>query len=197
MTTLTGPINVKRGPLSEDYQTVIGASGTASFDGAILVSGTAHFKGGIMVSATAIFQGPVRVGAAAAAPGANAGFALVTQRATLGEINSAANPVSFTIPSGSDLINFLVTVEVPFASGVVTAGEVVGHITSDATAGGLIFILPVSASGQYRPLSTSFVRNANLQRNITTNIRVFVSAQSTDSAFTSGQAMLTCTYLVK
>lgn len=122
---------------------------------------------------------------------ARTGEVQLIQRATVGAINSAGNPVTFSLPNPSDVLDFVVTVETPFAAGaLVTAANVQFSAAGDATLG----IVVASASGTYR-LSTTVGGNAAQLRGVATTVEAFVSTQSLASALTVGQAMLTVVYV--
>ena len=183
-----GTVNVSG---SSTFTGPVYASATAQFTGMVLVSGTAFFHKPIHVSPTAHIQGPFRVGAAGNIS------VMLAQAATIVAINSAGNPVTFSIPSGADVKNIWIDMEAPFASGVVTANRVTTYIGgTGVSAASLISEIAVSASGQYNLLRTTTVAgNHTLLRNVTTTVHAFQSMKATDSAATAGQGILTVHYI--
>ena len=115
----------------------------------------------------------------------------VTQRVTVVASNSAGAPATMLLPAGSDVIQYLVDVEVPFSPGALaTAAEFsISHGAS------LVTNVVVSASGRYDAIDDGTKTNTALLRNVTSTVEAFVSTQSLASALTLGQAMLTVIYV--
>lgn len=138
------------------------------------------------------FSGPVRTGLNTGIPKTSTiGTVIAAQRVTVDSSNSAGAPATMLLPSGSDVIDYLVDVETPFAAGaMVTAQEF--SITHGGT---LVTNVVVSASGRYDAIDDGTKTNSALLRNVTTTVEAFVSTQSLASAATAGQAMLTVFYV--
>lgn len=115
----------------------------------------------------------------------------VMQRTTVAANNSAGAPATMLLPSGSDVVMYLVDVEVPFSPGALaTAADFsISHGAS------LVTNVVVSASGRYDALSEGTKTDSSLLRNVTSTVEAFVSTQSLASAITLGQAMLTVIYV--
>ncbi len=160
-----------------------GAPGTGVSYTTIDASGTASFAGPIHGSAAATFVGPVTIGL---------GSVIQAQRTTVLSQNSATNPATIVLPSGSDAIDFLIDVEIPFAAGALVTAQRV-NIRTGVTAN-VIAEIGVSASGRYDALGATGTDHS-LLRNITATIAAFVSTKALASAATLGQAMLTVKYV--
>ena len=188
MTKFTGPLHVGALDNATDFVT-IDASGTASFAAPVVVgalqvgaSGGTIFST-IDVSGTASFEGPIR------GP-SGVGTALLVQSATIAANTTAGAPATFALPSGADIIDFKVSVEIPFATG---AGVTAANIEVSAAAGLTMAIVPVSASGTYRP--ALIAGDTASFRNVIVVIEAHVSIQGSPTAITVGQAMLSLTYI--
>ena len=138
------------------------------------------------------FSGPVRTGVDTGTGSRTIGTLVAAQRATVHAQNSAGNPVTMVLPSGSDAIDFLIDVEIPFAAGALVTAQRV-NIRTGVTAN-VIAEIGVSASGRYDALTVTGA-NHSLIRNITATIAAFVSTKALASAATLGQAMLTVKYV--
>lgn len=138
------------------------------------------------------FSGPVRTGVdTGVAATRTIGTVIAAQRVTVDSSNSAGAPATMLMPSGVDVIEYLVDVETPFAAGAMaTAQEFsISHGAS------LVTNVVVSASGRYDAIDDGTKTNTALLRNVTTTVEAFVSTQSLASAATVGQAILTVIYL--
>ena len=193
MTTWTGPLKVK---LLNAETTVaqIDVSGTATFPG-LIAEGNVSVSGNIQIleGSLKIMDAGASVTAAVVDVSGTANFRgmqLVTQ-ATLHTINSGANPVTFSLPTGANLVEAYVDLEIPFATGsVVTAHRVNLNLAGSADAP--LAEIGVSASGRYDFLGV--MARATQLRNITATVEAFTSSKSTTTATDTGQAMLTLVY---
>ena len=145
MTTFTGPLRVKAGISDSGITWQVDASGTASFGEQLGIvveaSGTAKFNG----------PGSIVLGSAGVPNIRNVGGGGVVweQETTILAINSAANPATITLPSGSNIINTYVDVEIPFAAGALVTAFVVNLFlgaSDTASAANTIAEISVSAS---------------------------------------------------
>lgn len=173
----------------------VAVSGAATIAGTITVSGSSTFVLPVNVSATAVFYGYVAMGPSAA------GRVTISQYATVSQINSAGNAVTFTVPPRADLIEIYVDTVVPWAAGSLsTAAQIEVGVSGSVQ---YFARIPVSATGT-RTLGSTFVtgtlkRWKNFSGNsgdATGNIRAFVSAQSLGTAMTAGETLLTVTYVI-
>lgn len=189
MTKFTGPLIVGRLD-SDATAAVIDASGSAAFDGTVDVSGRVTFRANVQASSSATFQERIQVGNSG-----QRGTAIVAQRATLAAINSAGNPVKFLLPTGSDIIDYKLDLEIPLDSAIVTAQRIYTYNGSAAQA---ISEIGVSASGRYDLLggTTPGGNSTALIRNVRNTVETFTSTKALASAATVGQGMLTIVYLV-
>lgn len=173
----------------------VAVSGVAAFADAITVSGSARLTGPLDVAATARFTGPIRMGAA------GLGRVFLSQFATVASQNSAGNPVSFTIPAGSDLVEIYVdTVETWNAGSLGTAGTIEIGVSGSSK---YFAVVPVSATGS-RSLASSF-KTTTIKRwknfsgqsgDATGNIKAFVTAATQQAtAMTVGETILTVVYV--
>lgn len=173
MTKFTAPLYVGR--LDSDATAVtIDTSGTATFTGSIQVSGSANVAGTITDRAAR-------------------GQVIYTQKTTLLSDNSAAGPAIINLPSGSDVTDIWVHVEIPFGNAVgVTAVNVAVSAVGDA---GLVSFSVSASTVPYvlgRANAVSFV--GSTFRNITTTVEAHLSVQALATALTSGQAILGLAY---
>ena len=143
--------------------------------------------GTINVSSSAIFQERIQVG-----DGGQRGTVTLVQRVTLAANITAGVPAVIVLPSGSDVVDFIVDVEIPFATGAgVTAADV-----NISAAGGLrMAVINVSASTTRYNLAGAQSVNGSTFRNVTATIEAHVSIQGSPTAMTAGQAMLTVLYI--
>ena len=147
----------------------------------------------INATATTTFGGNIKVGGSAASRGS----VLLTQQTTILSNNSAGAPIRFLLPTGSNMVSYNVSVEVPFghAGDASTAARVTVYLgTGAATAASVIFEEAVSASGHY-VLGNPGLGLASLSRNITATVHTNVSLKATGSAATLGQAIASINYV--
>ena len=121
------------------------------------------------------------------------GTAILVQRVTLAANTTAGIPATIVLPSGSNIIDMYVDVEIPFATAVgVTAAEV----NVSAAAGVLLARINVSASTvRYGTMQNAQTVGSSGFRNVTTTIEAHVSIQGSPTAMTAGQAMLSVVYV--
>lgn len=123
---------------------------------------------------------------------ADRGTAMIIQRATLLSTNTAGAPVSISLPSGSNVVDFWVDVETPFATG---AGVTAADITMSAANGVTLAKIAVSASTKRYNTSNAQTVGSIGYRNVTATIEAYVSIQGSATALSAGQAMLTVVYV--
>lgn len=143
----------------------------------------------IDTSGTATFAGPITGGVAG-----QRGTATLIQRATITSSTTAGAPATITLPTGSDIVDITVDVEIPFET---AAGVSACNVEVSAAAGTAIVYFNVSASttryGLETANATSFIASA--LRNVTATIEAHASIQASSTAMTAGQAMLTIHYI--
>ncbi len=165
----------------------IDVSGTANFSGTVKMSAGASIAGSMYVDGSVLSLGPIRSGAAA-----SRGRAILVQRVTILPVHSAGAPALLVLPSGSDILDFYVDVEAPFAAGaLVSAAEVL----ISAAGGVLLARINVSASTtRYGTMQNAQAVGGGAFRNVTATIEAHTSMQGLASALTAGQAMLSVIY---
>lgn len=138
------------------------------------------------------FSGPVKTGKDTGVSSTRTvGTVIAAQRVTVDSSNSAGAPATMLLPSGADVVDYLVDVEAPFAAGALaTAAEF--SISHGST---LVTNVVVSASGRYDAIDDGTKTDTSSLRNVTATVEAFVSTQSLASALTAGQAMLTVYYV--
>lgn len=185
MTKFTGPLIV--GALDSDATAaVIDASGTATFQGDLNTTGTFNLTGSAIVSGSAVFTDRVQSG-----DSGQRGTATMVQRVTIATDTTTGAPATIVIPSGSDIIDFIVDIEEQFDT---AAGATAANIEISGAGGATLAVIPVSASGQYN-LAGANAGNAESRRNVTVTIEAHVSIQGSPTAMTVGQAMLSIVYV--
>jgi hypothetical protein len=118
------------------------------------------------------------------------GDVYLVQRATLAANNSAGAPRTISLPNPSDVIEFLIGVEIPFAT---AAGATACNVEISGAGGSTIAVVNVSASGVYR--NGIVAGAAATMRNVTATIEAHVSIQGSPTAMNAGQAMLSVVYI--
>lgn len=138
------------------------------------------------------FSGPIKTGKDTGVDSTRTiGTVIAAQRVTVLSSNSAGAHATMLIPSGADVVDYLVDVEIPFAPGALaTAAEL--SVLHGST---LVTNVTVSASGRYDAIEGGTKTNTASLRNVTSTVEAFVSTQSLASALTVGQAMLTVFYV--
>ena len=120
---------------------------------------------------------------------ASEGVMIGRVKATILQNNTAGNPVSISIPSGRDIIDFLVDIETPFET---AAGATACNIEASlAAAGSALGLINVSASGRYDLIDDGTILDMVQFRDVTATIEVHVSVQNSSTAITTGQGILT------
>jgi len=190
MTSFTAPFNLY-GPW--DTQTTVmsvDASGTAQFAGLEGITGSLTVTGEVQASSSATFTERIQVGQAG-----SRGSVTLVQRATIAANTTAGAPAKILLPSGADILDFFVDVEIPFET---AAGATAAAIRGSVAGGAALFEMAVSASttryGLQQANTTTFLGSS--LRNITATIEAHVSVQASPSAMTDGQAMLSVIYVV-
>ena len=195
MTKLTGPFNI--GVLdSETTVFSIDVSGTATYAGNIDVVGDANITGSLIVSAGMAITGTAQV-----VQGGQAGKIEVVQQATLIQSHTAAAPLQMNLPTGVNLTDVLIDVEVPFGTPAGVTAAIVETVLGTATAASILGKAVVSASGRYAPLNDRAGGEAGgsmtLMRNLVFGtVETFVSIQDSATAISVGQAIITLKYIV-
>lgn len=136
------------------------------------------------------FTGPVK--SKALDTDSRTGDVYLVQRTTVQANNSAGNPVTFSLPNPSDIVDFVMQVEIPFAAGALVTAV---NTEISAAGGSTVVVIPVSASGTYRPALVAGAA-AGL-RNVSTTVEAHMSVQALATALTIGQAMLNVIYIDK
>ncbi|MCB7127943.1 MAG: hypothetical protein J3T61_00190 [Candidatus Brocadiales bacterium] len=110
-------------------------------------------------------------------------------KATILQNNTAGNPVLINVPSGADILEFLVDIETPFET---AAGATACNIEASlAAAGSALGRINVSASGRYDLIDDGTIADMVQFRNVTATIEVHASIQNSATAITTGQGILT------
>lgn len=141
----------------------------------------------IDASGTAIFTGPIR-------DRGNRGQVTYSRETTLVALNSAANPATLILPSGSNVLDIYINVEIPFDAGtLVTASRVL----VSAVGGSTLAEITISASTvAYRlGLGNVTTYGGRAHRNVTTTLEAHVSTQALASGVTVGQAIWGVVYV--
>lgn len=139
-------------------------------------------------SGTASFAGPISGG-----PSGSVGLVTMVQRTTIAANTTAGAPATISLPSGSDIIDMHVDVEVPFAT---AAGVSAANIEVSAAGGSTLAVIRVSASTtRYGLTSNADTFLGSGMRNVTQTIEAHTSIVGSASAMSAGQAMLSVVYI--
>ena len=187
MTTFSGPLIVKV-PNAQTTVMSVDVSGSATLEQGLTAS---HLTATGSIAST----NRIRTGATG-----RVGTVLVSQRATINSTNSGGSPVKFLLPSGADIVDILVDIEVPFAAGaLVTAGRVLAYKelgNTPTSAENILTEVLVSSSGRYDAIDDGTIGSSGAAalRNVSVTIAAYVSMQALASAFSAGQGILTINY---
>lgn len=222
MTKFKGPLKVGThgAPGGEVDYVTIDTSGTASFAGTVHVSGASTFAGAISVAGgvsgastlnitgAASFSGAVSAASTLTVNGVTvlggavsakstlkvgAGYAVLSQRVTIAANTTAGAPATISLPSGADIVDFFVDVEVPFAT---AAGATAATVHMSGANASTIAVMRVSASTtRYGAWTNADSFNGSTLRNVTATIEAHASIVGSATAMTAGQAMLTVLYV--
>ena len=134
------------------------------------------------------FTGPIK--SKALDTNARTGEVILTQRATLAANTTAGGPATISLPNPSDVVDFKIAVEIPFATG---AGVTAANVEISAAGGSTLAVVNVSASGVYG--AGTIAGAAASFRGVSATIEAHVSIQGSPTAMTAGQAMLSVIYV--
>lgn len=137
------------------------------------------------------FTGPIK--SKALDTDARTGEVVLVQRATIAAVNSAGNPITFSLPNPSDVVDFKVSVEIPFAAGALVTAV---NIEVSGAGGSTIVTIPVSASGMYGISDRATgVGAATSWRNVSVDVEAHASVQALATALTIGQGIASIMYI--